>query len=229
MTTDSTIDAERGADSKSALLPLETQASCTRIANSEQAKQLPPNPFLTRAPAEELVEEDLVLRRWQLSDAQALNTAASGSVVELARWMPWAADGYDLTKAYQFLEFADKAWNNGDEYNFAIIVDGQPCGSFGLMTPVTNAPNTLEIGYWLANEATGRGLATRATALLRRIAFEIGAEHVQIRHDQRNSRSGAIPRRLGFNCLGLYDLPSGKGGQDVKSLLWQKDRCDELQ
>jgi RimJ/RimL family protein N-acetyltransferase len=180
-----------------------------------------------RAPAEELVDGDFILRKWQLSDAEALNAAANSSIAELARWMPWAEDGYDLPKAQQFLDFTTKAWTAGDEYDFAIMVDGQAKGSFGLMKPVSKAPDTLEIGYWLDSQVTGRGFATRATALLTRVAFEVGAEHVQIRHDERNFRSGAIPRRLGFRCLGIHNLPVGKDGEDVKSMLWQKDRCDE--
>lgn len=175
-----------------------------------------------RAPPEELIEEDFTLRRWQFSDAEALQAAANGSLVELTRWMPWAADGYDLAKAQQFLAFTNKAWGTGEEYDFAIIVNGRISGSFGLMTPASKSPNTLEIGYWLANEATGRGLATRATALLMRIAFEIGAEHVQIRHDELNDRSAAIPRRLGFTCLGIHNLSIGK------SVLWQNDRDDKI-
>ncbi|KAH0601161.1 hypothetical protein MHUMG1_00033 [Metarhizium humberi] len=213
------VETKNLADSTS---PAEGQGAASRPALSHQHEHVTP-PRTIRAPPERLVEGDLVLRRWKLSDAAELHAAASSSAVELARWMPWAADGYDLTKAHQFLDFTSKAWDNGESYDFAIIVDGRISGSFGLMTPATKAPNTLEVGYWLAKEATGRGLATRAASLLTRTAFAVGAEHVQIRHDERNHRSGAIPRRLGFKSLGLESLPAGKGGGKEVSLLWQKD------
>ncbi|EFZ03377.1 acetyltransferase (GNAT) domain protein [Metarhizium robertsii] len=213
------VETKNLADSTS---PAEGQGAASRPALSHQHEHVTP-PRTIRAPPERLVEGDLVLRRWKLSDAAELHAAASGSAVELARWMPWAADGYDLTKAQQFLDFTSKAWDNGESYDFAIIVDGRISGSFGLMTPATKAPNTLEVGYWLAKEATGRGLATRAASLLTRTAFAVGAEHVQIRHDERNHRSGAIPRRLGFKSLGLESLPAGKGGGKEVSVLWQKD------
>ncbi|KJK75877.1 hypothetical protein H634G_09242 [Metarhizium anisopliae BRIP 53293] len=190
------VETKNLADSTS---PAEGQGAASRPALSHQHEHVTP-PRTIRAPPERLVEGDLVLRRWKLSDAAELHAAASSSAVELARWMPWAADGYDLTKAQQFLDFTSKAWDNGESYDFAIIV-----------------------GYWLAKEATGRGLATRAASLLTRTAFAVGAEHVQIRHDERNHRSGAIPRRLGFKSLGLESLPAGKGGGKEVSLLWQKD------
>ncbi|KFG80096.1 acetyltransferase [Metarhizium anisopliae] len=192
------VETKNLADSTS---PAEGQGAASRPALSHQHEHVTP-PRTIRAPPERLVEGDLVLRRWKLSDAAELYAAASSSAVELARWMPM---------------------DNGESYDFAIIVDGRISGSFGLMTPATKAPNTLEVGYWLAKEATGRGLATRAASLLTRTAFAVGAEHVQIRHDERNHRSGAIPRRLGFKSLGLESLPAGKGGGKEVSLLWQKD------
>ena len=105
-----------------------------------------------------------------------------------------------------------------------MLVNGWPAGSFGLMIPATKAPDTLEIGYWLGATATGRGLATRAAGLLTKVAFEMGASHVQIRHDKDNVRSGAIPRRLGFEYLGIRTLPVGVEGENVTSSIWQKDR-----
>ncbi|TWU73124.1 hypothetical protein ED733_000850 [Metarhizium rileyi] len=177
-----------------------------------------------RPPPELLIEGDLVLRRWQFSDAEDLNAAATSSATELARWMPWATDGYNLTKAREFLDFTNKAWRAGETYDFAIIVDGLISGSSGLMKPGSKAPpNTLEVGYWLAIEATGRGYATRAASILTRTAFEMGAEHVQIRHAELNHRSSAIPRRLAFKPLGLHNLPAPRGGGEVVSMLWQKD------
>jgi ribosomal-protein-serine acetyltransferase len=57
----------------------------------------------------------------------------------------------------------------------------------------------LEIGYWLHPAYTGRGLATAATAALVGQAFALpGIDRVEIVHDQANTASGGIPRRLGF-------------------------------
>ncbi|KHN97122.1 acetyltransferase [Metarhizium album ARSEF 1941] len=185
------------------------------------------NTGFIRPPPEHLVQDDLTLRRWQLSDARPLYAAASNSAAELARWMPWAADGYTLAKARQFLDSTTRAWQKGEAYDFAVIVDGRISGSFGLMAPATKAPGTLEIGYWLADEATGRGFATRAASLLATTAFDMGAGHVQIRHHQLNHRSAAIPRRLGFRSLGLQSLAAGERGGEGVSWLWQKDVDDE--
>lgn len=170
------------------------------------------------APPEKLTEGNLFLRRWQPSDIEALNTAVAASANELAPWMEWwPAEGYCLTTAQQFLELTATNWNAGNAFDYAVIVDGRVSGSFGLKCPVSKAPDTLEIGYWLATDVTGRGLGTRAAALLTKMAFEIGAESVQIRHGQGKNRSAAIPRRLGFTRIGVCVLGTG----NEECVLWQ--------
>ncbi|KAG5927222.1 hypothetical protein E4U42_002451, partial [Claviceps africana] len=110
---------------------------------------------MTPNPPEQLQQGDLHLRRWQASDAPALEAAASSSLAELTPWMPWATQGYGATQAQQFLAQTKTWWEAGDAYDYALLLDGQPSGSFGLMRG--DDADTLEMGYWLATRATGRG------------------------------------------------------------------------
>ncbi|QUC19133.1 uncharacterized protein UV8b_03374 [Ustilaginoidea virens] len=174
-----------------------------------------------RPPPELPIDDGLVLRRWSPSDAAALHSAASSSLDELARWMPWAADGYGREQAQGFLEFTAQAWDSASQLDYALVVDGQPSGSFGLMRARSGRADALEVGYWLATRATGRGMATRAVAVLTRTAFAMGAELVQIRHDALNVKSAAVPRRLGFTCVGVSEEEGGV-------VLWQMEARSEL-
>ncbi|KYK58122.1 acetyltransferase [Drechmeria coniospora] len=169
-------------------------------------------------PAEELVDDKLTLRRWRADDADSLYAAASSSLAELGRWMPWAAKGYSKDDADRFLRFTTGAWDADEEYDYAIVDDGRVSGSCGLIRRI--GPDALEIGYWLAADATGRGLATRAASLLVDAAFLLPVDRVQIRHDRRNVRSEAIPRRLGFRCLGQQASPA----PPETDIVWQLDR-----
>ncbi|KAK2592342.1 hypothetical protein QQS21_009961 [Conoideocrella luteorostrata] len=200
----------------------DTNATTLRMEEGKNSTTSQPN--ATIAPPEDLVEGDVVLHRWRSSDANGLHAAASRSIAELSQWMPWAVEGYSHLKAEQFIDFARKSWESGEEYHFAIVLDGQASGSFGLMKPLTKKPNTLELGYWLATDATGRGLAGRAASLLTRTAFEIGAEHVQIRHQELNKRSAAIPQRLGFTNMGMHTLDEKGDGEGTECVVWQMDR-----
>ena len=55
------------------------------------------------------------------------------------------------------------------------------------------------VGYWIAETHQGQGIVTRACAALVDSAFgELGLNHVEIACASGNSRSCAIPERLGF-------------------------------
>ena len=73
-------------------------------------------------------------------------------------------------------------------------------GGCGLYPRV--GPRAVELGYWLAAEHTGRGLATQAAAALTRVAFT-GAtvDQVEIRCEVENAASAAVPRRLGYRMM----------------------------
>jgi RimJ/RimL family protein N-acetyltransferase len=61
------------------------------------------------------------------------------------------------------------------------------------------AADEIEVGYWLREDATGRGLATEAARAAVDLALALPAiGRITIRCDERNAPSAAIPRRLGF-------------------------------
>ncbi|RFU75575.1 acetyltransferase [Trichoderma arundinaceum] len=183
-----------------------------------------------RQPPEKLVDGKLQLRRWRSDDADALHTLVNRSLPELSPWMPWAANGYSKEDAVETLRLGSDGWDAGEEYEYAIIVDDQIRGSCRLVK--RGGPGVLELGYWLGSGETGRGLATRASALLVGVAFDLEADCVEIRNDESNLRSALIPQRLGFSCLGPREIPAWEqqlweqqsdsvGRSDI---LWRLDR-----
>ncbi len=75
----------------------------------------------------------------------------------------------------------------------------------------------LEIGYWVHQALTGRGVATAASAALTEAAFGLpGIDHVEIHHDELNLASERIPVKLGYVCTGTvaarFDLAPGDSG-----------------
>lgn len=60
------------------------------------------------------------------------------------------------------------------------------------------------IGYFLAEEAQGRGIVTRSVSALIHYGFlELGLNRIEIRCGERNMKSRAIPEKLGFTFEGL--------------------------
>jgi ribosomal-protein-serine acetyltransferase len=141
----------------------------------------------------------LTLRRWDLADADAVYNAVTESMDHLSPWMPWAP-GYTRSDAAAFLATSARDWNTGAAYNYAMIVDGALAGGCGLHDRI--GPGGLEIGYWVHQAYTRRGLATAASAALTEQALLLpGIDHIEIHHDPRNLASAGIPRKLGFTKL----------------------------
>jgi len=62
----------------------------------------------------------------------------------------------------------------------------------------------VEIGYWLIEKMTGKGIATAATRKMVNLAFRnMNMNRVQIKCGVGNLKSSAIPRRIGFLFEGI--------------------------
>ena len=87
----------------------------------------------------------------------------------------------------------------GKTFNFLAVDDeNRILGSFGLME-LDKAPGYGEIGYWVAKDARGKGVATRAVALLRDwAAQEKGCELVELVIHSDNALSVRVAERTGF-------------------------------
>lgn len=60
------------------------------------------------------------------------------------------------------------------------------------------------LGYWLGEEFQGRGLVTRACAAMTEHAFgELGLNRIVVSCATENSKSRAIPEKLGFEQEGV--------------------------
>jgi ribosomal-protein-serine acetyltransferase len=159
--------------------------------------QLPdPHHRVMNQPREILTRGPVTLRRWRAADADAVYQVVMQSLEHLLPWMQWAS-GYRHDDAVRFTFQSEQDWESRVAYQYAITTDDAVIGSCGLMRRI--GPGGLEIGYWLHPAYTGRGLATTATAALVGQAFALpDIDRVEIVHDQANTASGGIPRRLGF-------------------------------
>ncbi|WP_412734057.1 GNAT family N-acetyltransferase [Halalkalibacterium halodurans] len=93
------------------------------------------------------------------------------------------------------------------------MVQGNIAGSIGYLFMDWNARKT-EIGYWLGDDYVGEGLATLACKQLIDHAFnDLGLRKVEINVATKNSKSKAIPEKLGFKQEGIlrnYEYLNGE-------------------
>jgi RimJ/RimL family protein N-acetyltransferase len=180
--------------------------------------------WLRAAPPDEIDAGSVRLRRWRPADAQALVRIVTENLEHLRPWMPWAQEPPTEAEEREFLGRMERAWERRSDFGFAIeLPEVGPIGGIGLHT--RQGPGTLEIGYWIAAARTGRGHVTAAAGALTDASFALpGVERVEIRCDERNHASAAIPRRLGFRLLEVYPRQPAAPAETGRGMIWGIDR-----
>jgi len=158
----------------------------------------------------------LVIRCYNPADAILLKTSIDESREHLRPWMPWAEGEPEELQAYidRLRSFRGK-FDLGENFTLGIFNKDETrvLGGTGLHPRI--GPGAIEIGYWIHKDFINQGLATETSAALTRVAFEIhGMARVEIHCDPANTRSAAVPRKLGFThdatLRQRLELPGGR-------------------
>lgn len=103
-------------------------------------------------------------------------------------------------------------WECGDNLTWGIRRDGELLGMVG----VSRAEGSGEIGYWLAPEARGTGVTSRAVGLVLDAAFDrLGLDRVEWRADVGNWPSWRVVWKHGFRKEGTVRGLGVKRGERV--------------
>lgn len=149
---------------------------------------------VVRIPAGDRIE----LRLLDEDDVHELHALVAANRDHLARWLPWAQGQTTLEGTRAFVHDGLRRLDSSDGFELGIRLDGRLVGVIGLhgVHPVNRQTS---MGYWLAADAQGKGIALAACRALVAHCFESMHLHrVEIRVAPDNARSLAIPRALGF-------------------------------
>lgn len=150
------------------------------------------------APQQPLTDGELTLRPWRESDAEQV--AAACSEAEIQRWIP-VPSPYRLKDALEYIRARESDREQGRELAFAVVAAGDEdsvLGSIGIVRPSLR-DRRVEIGYWVAAPARGRGVAARSVRLLCAWAIdELDLARVEIIAAVDNAASCAVAEAAGF-------------------------------
>jgi RimJ/RimL family protein N-acetyltransferase len=144
--------------------------------------------------------ERLVIRCYEPEDAPLLKAAVDSSIEHLLPWMPWARfEPQSVADKIELLRRFRGQFDLDDNYVYGIFSRDETEQLGGAGFHKRGGEGSLEIGYWVAASAIGRGIATEVTAVQTRAGFELaGLDRIDIQVEPANHRSLAIPRKLGF-------------------------------
>jgi ribosomal-protein-serine acetyltransferase len=148
-------------------------------------------------------------------DAEALSALVAAEAERLARWFPWVA-GTTVAVTRSFIDGAIGSLAAGEGFEAGIWHRGRLAGAIGVHE-VDGRVGRGQIGYWLAAEHEGQGVASAAArAVTRELFVDRGFRKVEIRAAVDNARSRAVPERLGFALEGTLrrDAWNGRAAVD---------------
>lgn len=151
----------------------------------------------------QLVDEELLLRPFRLSDSAQLYESVRESLKELKPWMSWATDRYTELTAREYITVARARWDEHTFYAFAITRGEQILGTCTLSSihPIYHLCN---LGYWVRSSCRGHGIAGRAAKLVARFAFaELGLIRVEIVIAFENQASVRVAEKIGAHAEGI--------------------------
>lgn len=139
--------------------------------------------------------DGIELRSWSVRDASEIFALVDANREHLRAWLPWVDRTAGPAQIAEFIQMARR--RDHDREGNGIYVGGALVGSAGLSWSTEDMEG--EIGYWLAADAQGQGLITRATRALTTYGFgEVGLHRVTLKAAVENTRSRAVAERLGF-------------------------------
>jgi len=144
------------------------------------------------------------LRLLEESDAEELVCVVEANRDHLAPWMPWVEDTSNTAGVRrEFIRGTRRQLAENDGFQAAIVENDDIVGVIGFHG-VDWRNRATSLGYWLTADRQGRGIMTAAVAALTTHAFEVwGLNRLEIRVATGNSRSAAVPERLGFEREGV--------------------------
>jgi ribosomal-protein-serine acetyltransferase len=150
-----------------------------------------------------IVDENLELHLVSEKYAEELNSLIHKNLEHISEWVPWATENYSVDSAKEFIKAGKQRFVETEMADFLILENKKLIGIVGFNRPDL-VHKSVEIGYWLDKNKTGKGIITRCCKILIDYAFkEQDFNRISIKCATGNFKSQAIPERLGFTKEGI--------------------------
>ena len=149
----------------------------------------------------------LVLRALHLSDRGEWDRVRRDNLSYVGQWEPTAPDGVGRRVTFrQYVRSLDREARAGRILPFLIEADGSIAGQMHLFGIVHGSLLSGAAGYWVAERFAGRGVATRALAMVCDYAFgPLGLHRVEVNVRPENLPSLRVVEHLRFRDEGVRE------------------------
>ena len=149
------------------------------------------------------VDDDSELELLNESHADELFTLIEENRQYLKQWLPWLDNNRYLQNTIDFIRITKIQYDRNETVQFALIFKGIIAGIVGFHR-IDWMNRSTSIGYWIGEQYQGCGLVTKSCKKVLDHSFgRMGLNRIEIRCATENTKSRAIPERLGFKEEGL--------------------------
>ncbi len=149
------------------------------------------------------IDDDLELRLLEEPHAEELFALVEENREYLRQWLPWVDGSRSAADTKTFILRSREKFATNGGFSVGVWFRGKLVGVIGLHE-IDWDNRRVDIGYWIAEPFQGRGIITRGCRAVVEHAFNgLGLHRVEIHCATGNSRSRAIPERLGFRQEGV--------------------------
>lgn len=147
--------------------------------------------------------ENIELRTLEVSDAEDFFEITKKNHKHLRQWLGWIDDDKTVSDTEKYIIESNKRFENKEGLDLAIFHDDLLIGGIGLF-PLDTANKKTSIAYWLIEEYQGKGIMTDALkAVIDYVFNELKLNRIEITVAVENTRSSALPKKLGFTLEGI--------------------------
>ena len=158
------------------------------------------------------IDDSLSMELISEEHAGALIDVINLNRLYLKKWLPWLDVMTTLEESHKFIATAIAQYDVFGFPIFALRYKGNICGLNGF-TKFEKIHGFANLGYWIDEFHTGKGIATKTCQELLRVGFDDCDLHkIELRIAEKNTQSRAVADRLGFtfeavlrDCEWLYD------------------------
>ena len=167
-----------------------------------------------------MVAPGIEMRQFEPRDAETVFAVVDRNREHLRRWLPWVDGTHSPEDIRQFILRVQAQFEADHGPNAGVWVEGVFAGNVGCH-PINWANRNCSLGYWIDAAQQGKGVITRCCAAMLAYLFgELRLHRAEIRCGTGNTRSCAIPERLGFTREGLLREGEWVNDRWVDLVVW---------
>lgn len=149
------------------------------------------------------INKNISLKLFEITDAEELLNLINSNRSYLREWLGWIDSTKDISDTKSFIKDSKEQFASNNGFQAGIWFDQKLIGVIGFVDIDWEDKKT-EIGYWLDRDYQGNGIITKSCEALINYAFHrLKLNKVEIHCAEKNKKSQAVPKRLGFTKEGV--------------------------